>query len=156
MQNHVHDERANTLQLYWKKGVDVLRYLADNGGDPHVQRIKQTAERHATLMGAASRPSNAESALFEDDENEAIAGAAEEGEEEEGQVKEVAGTNNGSVQRQKSSSKKQELKFEDVEQTPAGHCIQTVKELQTVPVIVSADLTVCPPVIKVFAVNPFA
>lgn len=37
-----------------------------------------------------------------------------------------------------------------------GHSIQTVKELQDVPVIITADLTKSPPVIKVLAVNPYA
>lgn len=71
-------------------------------------------------MESASRPSNAEAALFEDDDADA---------EEEGQVKEVENASS-SVQRQKSTQK-QEIKFEGVEQTAAGHCIQTVKELQT-------------------------
>jgi len=153
IESHVHDERSNTLQLYWKKGVDVIRYLAENKGDPHLQRIKQTAEKHAQLMEASSQSVQAESALFEDDD--------EEDEAEEGQIVEVqggAGTAKGrgaSVQRQKSANaKKEELKFEGYEETSAGHCIQTVKELQTMPVIVSADLTVCPPVIIVYAVNP--
>jgi hypothetical protein len=130
MQSHVHDERSNTLQLYWKKGVDVIRYLAENKGDPHLQRIKQTAEKHAQLMEASSQSVQAESALFEDDD--------EEDEAEEGQIVEVqggAGTAKGrgaSVQRQKSANaKKEELKFEGYEETSAGHCIQTVKELQT-------------------------
>lgn len=69
-------------------------------------------------MGASSRPSNAESALFEEDEDE------------EGQVKEVKGDEKGSVQRQKSTQK-MEINFQDVEETPAGHCIQTVKELHS-------------------------
>ena len=130
LQSHVHDERSNTLQLYWKKGVDVIRYLAENKGDPHLQRIKQTAEKHAQLMEASSQSVQAESALFEDDD--------EDDEAEEGQIVEVqggAGTAKGrgaSVQRQKSANaKKEELKFEGYEETSAGHCIQTVKELQT-------------------------
>jgi protein SSD1 len=73
-------------------------------------------------MGAATRPSNAESALFEDDDEE-------EQDQEEGQVKEVANASS-SIQRQKSTQK-QEIKFDGVEQTAAGHCIQTVKELQS-------------------------
>lgn len=93
-------------------------------------------------MEASSQSVQAESALFEDDD------------EEEGQVNEVA-SKSDSVQRGKSMKKAAPV-FEGIEETAAGHCIQSVKELQTVPVIVSADLTVCPPVIKVFAVNPFA
>jgi protein SSD1 len=94
-------------------------------------------------MEASSQSVQAESALFEDDD-----------EEEDGQIKESAPTNLKSQQVAKSLQKVAPV-FEDIEETSAGHCIQTVKELQTVPVIISSDLTVCPPVIKVFAVNPF-
>jgi protein SSD1 len=135
-QNHVHDERSNILQLYWKKGVDVIKFLAENSGDPHLQRIKETAEQHARLMEASSRSNDAEKALFEDDEEESSAA----------QVPEVA---NASASKQKQKSLKKDAPvFEGVEENASGHCVQTVKELQTVPVIVSADLTVCPPVIK--------
>lgn len=93
-------------------------------------------------MEASSQSVQAESALFEDDE------------QEEGQVQEVATSSLKSRQQLKSVKKAAPI-FEGIEETSAGHCIQTVKELQTVPVVISADLTVCPPVIKVMAVNPF-
>lgn len=142
-QNHVHDERSNSLQLYWKKGVDVIKFLAENSGDPHLQRVKETAEQHARLMESSTQSTQAESALFEDDD-----------EQEEGQVPEVAPTTSKSAQQLKSSKRAAPV-FEAIEETSAGHCIQTIKELQTIPVIISSDLTVSPPVIKCFAVNPF-
>lgn len=93
-------------------------------------------------MESSSQAANAESALFEDDEAE------------EGEVPELGPTTLKSAQ-QARSVKKAAPVFEDVETTSAGHSVQTIKELQTVPVIVSSDLTVCPPVLKIFAVNPF-
>ena len=46
--------------------------------------------------------------------------------------------------------------FEGLKTTPTGHKIQEIKELMTVPVIVTADLSKSPPVIKVYSVNPYA
>lgn len=116
--------------------MDVIKFLAENSGDPHLQRIKDTANQHAKLMEASSRTHDAEKALFEDDEDA----------EEEGQVGETDKTN--AETQEGKSNKKVKAVFEDIQETKAGHCIQTVRELQSVPVIVSADLTVCPPVIK--------
>lgn len=93
-------------------------------------------------MESSTQSTNAESALFEDDEAE------------EGEVREVAPSKSKSAQQLKSIKNAAPV-FEAVETTSAGHCVQTIKELQTVPVIVSSDLTVCPPVLKIFAVNPF-
>lgn len=87
-------------------------------------------------MEASSRTADAEKALFDDDDDAA----------EEGEVVQVD-KDSSSVQEAKST-KKVKAVFEGVEETKAGHCVQTVKELQNIPVIVSADLTVCPPVIK--------
>lgn len=92
-------------------------------------------------MESSTQHTQAESALFDDDE-------------EEGQVPEVAPTTSKSTQQLKSSKRSAPI-FEAIEETGAGHCVQTIKELQTIPVIISSDLTVSPPVIKCFAVNPF-
>ena len=46
--------------------------------------------------------------------------------------------------------------FEGLKTLPSGHKIQEIRELMTVPVIVTADLTKSPPVIKVYSVNPYA
>lgn len=107
-----------------------------------MQRVKETAEQHARLMESSTQSAQAEEALFEDDE------------QEEGQVPEVTPITSKSAQQAKSTKKHAPV-FEGIEETSAGHCVQTVKELQTVPVIISSDLTVSPPVIKCFAVNPF-
>lgn len=59
-----------------------------------------------------------------------------------------------SVQRQKSASSAP-LAFQGLVER-SGHRIQEIKQLQTVPVIISADLSKSPPVLIVYAVNPFA
>jgi protein SSD1 len=46
--------------------------------------------------------------------------------------------------------------FEGLRVNNSGHKIQDIRELMTVPVIVTADLTKSPPVIKVYSVNPYA
>jgi protein SSD1 len=126
--------------VYWKKGVDVVKWLAERSGDTHLQHMKQTAERHAKLMEATSQQAQAESALFDDDDEE--------------DVNVIVDASNGSdatttsAQRIKSMSRARP-QFEATQVTASGHHIQTVKELQTVPVIITADLSKSPPVIKV-------
>jgi len=60
-----------------------------------------------------------------------------------------------SIQGSKSVNK-EPLKFENVKTTPGGHRIQVIEELQTVPVMIVADVTKSPPVIQCLAVSPFA
>lgn len=138
MQNAVYDEHANSLALYWKKGENVLHWLADNQNDAHLQRVRQQAV-HATT-GAAQ----AESHLFEDDDDDESSGAPHP----------ALDAIKTSEQHHKSQDKS-ELKFEAVETTPAGHRVQTVRELQSVPVCITADLSKSPPVLKVVGLNPF-
>lgn len=121
--------------------MDVIRFLAENSGDPHVQRVKATAEQHARLMEASSRSNDAEKALFDDDDDDAA-------EPESERVPVAPATKGVSSSQKQKSVDRATATFEAIEETAAGHCIQTIKELQKVPVIVSADLTVCPPVIK--------
>ena len=111
-------------------------------------RIKETAEHHARLKESSSQSSEADKAASQDSTDD---GKKEKKEEEEGQVIESSSalSHKATNTKQRNKSLKEEKAiFENIEETSAGHCIQTVKELQTVPVIVSADLTVCPPVIK--------
>ncbi|KAK4051726.1 Translational repressor [Microbotryomycetes sp. JL221] len=138
----VHDEDNNTLAIYWKKDVDVLGWLAESQNDAHLQSIKAQFEQRRDQKkqdktqgdgGLTSVDTEAESALFKDDDHDSF---------------------KLSKQRERSTSTAP-LKFEKLEQRD-GHSIQHVKELQTVPVIVTADMTKSPPVLKVLAVNPFA
>lgn len=47
------------------------------------------------------------------------------------------------------------LKFEGLN-TDNGHAAQTIKTLQRIPVVISADTSISPPVVRVHAFNPFA
>ncbi|KAF8974509.1 hypothetical protein BDZ97DRAFT_29165 [Flammula alnicola] len=145
--NHVYDEHTHTLQIYWSNR-DVISWLAENSDDEHLKKVKQNAEQHALKMEVASRSVQDEEALFDEDDaddDEIVLGRSEAAPE-------------------KSETSKQRLlsmakvnpQFEGVRVTASGHKIQDIKELMTVPVIVTADLTKSPPVIKVYSVNPYA
>jgi len=155
IENHVYDEHSHVLQIYWSER-DVITWLAENSDDEHLKKVKQTAEQHAVKMEVASRSVNDESALFDEDE---------ETEEDEVVLGRAEGPSTaGDVQHGKPETSKQRLlsaakaapKFEGLRTLPAGHQVQDIKELMTVPVIVTADLTKSPPVIKVYSVNPYA
>jgi len=146
--NHVYDEHTHTLQIYWSTR-DVISWLAENSDDEHLKKVKQNAEQHALKMEVASRSVHDERALFDedegDDEDEIVLGRDEK--------KEAA--KETSTQRLLSMAHVQP-EFEGLRTSAAGHKIQDIKELMTVPVIVTADLTKSPPVIKVYSVNPYA
>ncbi|KIJ56793.1 hypothetical protein M422DRAFT_773554 [Sphaerobolus stellatus SS14] len=145
--NHVYDEHSHTLQIYWSD-KDVITWLAENSDDEHLKKVKQNAEQHAVKMEVTSRSVHDESALFDEDEeeddDEVVIGRTEKPEKAE-----------TSKQRLVSQAKLQP-EFEGLKTTPSGHRIQEIRELQSVPVIVTADLTKSPPVIKVYSVNPYA
>ncbi|OCB84520.1 CsMn04 [Sanghuangporus baumii] len=144
--NHVFDEHTHTLQIYWSNR-DVISWLAENNDDEHLKKVKQSAEQHALKMEVSSRSVNDESALFDEDDadDEIVLGKA--------QPDEI--TKETSKQRLISQAKIRP-QFEGLKTSPSGHKIQEIRELQTVPVIVTADLTKSPPVIKVYSVNPYA
>ncbi|KAG6902228.1 hypothetical protein C0995_002860 [Termitomyces sp. Mi166 len=144
--NHVYDEHSHTLQIYWSKR-DVISWLAENSDDEHLKKVKQNAEQHALKMEVASRSVNDESALF--DEDDADDEIILERSDDKPEVKETS-------KQRLISQAKVKPEFEGLRLTPAGHKIQDIRELMTVPVIVTADLTKSPPVIKVYSVNPYA
>jgi protein SSD1 len=110
--------------------------------------VKENAEQHAVKMEVASRSVHDERALFdEDDGDDEIVLGHDNDEAAEEEVE--------SAQRDISKARVTP-EFEGLKTTAAGHKIQQVKELMTVPVIVTADLTKSPPVIKVYSVNPYA
>jgi protein SSD1 len=126
-QNHVYDEHSHTLQIYWSDR-DVLTWLAENSDDEHLKKVKENAEQHSVKMEVASRSIHDEKALFdEDDGDDEIVLGRENVEVEEEQVE--------SVQREISKTKVTP-EFEGLKTTPAGHKIQQIKELMTVPVCV--------------------
>ncbi|GAA5893856.1 hypothetical protein JCM6882_003112 [Rhodosporidiobolus microsporus] len=146
----VHNEHDNSLQIFWQRGVDVLSYLAQNNSDEHLQRLRAQAQHHARMMEAESGKAEGESALFDDDEDEdeVIGGEGDEGAKfkQRGPIE---------TEQHKKSAERKPLQFEGLS-TENGHCSQTIKELHEVPVCIAADLSKSPPVIKVFAVSPFA
>ncbi|TFK43480.1 hypothetical protein BDQ12DRAFT_622451 [Crucibulum laeve] len=145
--NHVYDEHTHTLQIYWSNR-DVISWLAENSDDEHLKKVKQNAEHHAQKMEVASRSVHDEKALFDEDdadEDEIVLGRSDNGHEKP----------EASKQRLLSIAKVKP-EFEGLRVTPSGHKIQDIRELMTVPVIVTADLTKSPPVIKVYSVNPYA
>jgi protein SSD1 len=147
--NHVYDEHTHTLQIYWSD-KDVITWLAENSDDEHLKKVKQNAEQHAVKMEVVSRPVYDEKALFdEDDEDDEIVLGREDGHDGHSNTKPET-----SKQRLHSLAKVKP-EFEGLRVT-SDHKIQDIKELMTVPVIVTADLTKSPPVIKVYSVNPYA
>ncbi|KAG6816929.1 hypothetical protein H0H87_001631 [Tephrocybe sp. NHM501043] len=143
--NHVYDEHSHTLQIYWSKR-DVISWLAENSDDEHLKKVKQNAEQHALKMEVASRSVNDESALFDEDD----------GDEEEIVLERSDKPEMETSKQRLISQAKLKPEFEGLRLTPAGHRTQDIRELMTVPVIVTADLTKSPPVIKVYSVNPYA
>jgi len=145
--NHVYDEHSHTLQIYWSTR-DVISWLAENSDDEHLKKVKQNAEQHALKMEVASRSVHDESALFDEDEvddDEIVLGRSDN-------VKEEPETSRQRLQ----SIAKAKPEFEGLRTTASGHKIQDIRELMSVPVIVTADLTKSPPVIKVYSMNPYA
>ena len=142
----------------------MISWLAENSDDEHLKKVKQNAEQHALKMEVASRSVHDEKALFDEDdtEDEIVLGRNE-------YVPQAPET---SKQRLLSMAKAMP-EFEGLRTTSSGHKVQDIKELMTVPVstlvfplyyyiltviqvIVTADLTKSPPVIKVYSVNPYA
>ncbi|KAI0723289.1 RNB-domain-containing protein [Earliella scabrosa] len=146
--NHVYDEHTHSLQIYWSTR-DVITWLAENSDDEHLKKVKQNAEQHALKMEVASRSVHDEKALFDEDDNEEdeiVLGRANKEDTED-----VSNSKQRTLSKQKLPPT-----FEGLKTLPSGHRIQEIRELQSVPVIVTADLTKSPPVIKVYSVNPYA
>ncbi|KAN0065070.1 Translational repressor [Thecaphora frezii] len=150
IEHHTYEVETNALSIYWKKDVDVISWLAENSDDVHVKKLQEVARQHAA-MEMTSQSQADEAALFDDDDEDGDGGvlamqrfmaSAEE-------VK-------GSQQRAKSFNKPN-LTFEGLSVLPTGHHrIQSIRELQQIPVIITSDMSKSPPVLKVFSVNPWS
>lgn len=114
------------MQIYWSNR-DVLSWLAENSDDEHLKKVKQNAEAHAIKMEVASRSVHDEKALFDEDDD------ADEDEIVLGRDMEAENAPETSKQRFLSAAMVQPV-FEGLRTTPAGHKIQDIKELMTVPV----------------------
>jgi len=136
-QNHVFDEHTRTLQIYWSD-KDVIAWLAENNDDEHLKKVHRTAEQNAMKMEVVSRSVHDEKALFEEDEDEDEDDGDDEivigrSSEKEGPgVPQVVET---SKQRQASMAKVDPV-FEGLKTPVAGHKIQEIKELMSVPVCI--------------------
>lgn len=131
-QNHVYDEHSHTLQIYWSD-KDVITWLAENSDDEHLRKVKQNAEQHAVKMEVASRSLHDEKALFDEDDNDEDEIVLGRPNAEEAEVE-------NSKQRLLSKNKPVP-QFEGLKTTPAGHKIQEIREIQTVPVRILVE---CP------------
>jgi protein SSD1 len=142
IENHVYDERGPALQIYWSD-KDVITWLAENSDDEHLKKMKAAAEAHAQKMEVSTGQAQDESALFDEDEDDQVVLGREEPEQETSKQRLL------SLQKVKPT-------FEGLKSSIGGHKVQEIKEQMTVPVIITADLTKSPPVIKVYSVNPYA
>ena len=111
-------------------------------------RIRNQTEHHAKMMQSTSQSAQAESALFDDDDDD---------DDDDSPATEAAKT---SSQHAKSMAKTPltvrrlpslchplrcsralaPLQFQEIERT-GGHCIQTIRELQTTYVIITSDMS---------------
>lgn len=110
------------MQIYWSDR-DVITWLAENSDDEHLKKVKQNAEQHAVKMEVASRSVYDENALFDDNDDDEI----------------VLGRNTDEVVQETSKQRLLSLakvrpEFEGLRMSPAGHRIQDIRELMTVPV----------------------
>ncbi|MCO5566208.1 hypothetical protein L7F22_019884 [Adiantum nelumboides] len=148
VEHHSYDEHDGVLSLYWTRGKDTIEWLNERSDDSHLKAIRAYAQHHAQKqeMRMTSQTTDAEAALFEDDDDEEL---------KEAQRKVWSGEDaEGSEQRTKSFQNN-EIPCQGAKISTTGHRIQEVKELQTCPVVITADMEKAPPVIKVFAVNPW-
>lgn len=110
--------------LYWTK-QDTISFLADGSDDQHIKKIKSLSDRRAT--GNLTTQSTDTDALFSSATNSV----------------------DSSKQYQKSAADVQ-IDFEGLRKS-GGHQIQDIKELMSVPVIITSDMTKSPPVLVVYA-----
>lgn len=101
----------------------MITWLAENSDDEHLKKVKQNAEQHAVKMEVASRSVYDENALFDDNDDDEI----------------VLGRNTDEVVQETSKQRLLSLakvrpEFEGLRMSPAGHRIQDIRELMTVPV----------------------
>ncbi|KAK8854520.1 hypothetical protein IAR55_003259 [Kwoniella newhampshirensis] len=130
VENVVYDEHKDVLSLYWTS-QDVLSFLAETTDDPHLLKIQSLGERHA--IGTSTSQSADESAPFDDSL--------------------PSGTNSKQYAK---SAQRVTPKYEGLRDVEGGHKVQDVRELMALPVIVTSDITKSPPVLVVYACNPYA
>lgn len=113
-----------TPRLYWTK-KDTISFLAETSDDPHTHRIQSLYDRRAT--GTLTTQTTDKDALFSSSSVSAESS------------KQYAKSANGN-----------EVPFEGLRKA-GQHSIQDIKELMSVPVIITSDMSKSPPVLVVYA-----
>ncbi|PWN28112.1 RNB-domain-containing protein [Jaminaea rosea] len=171
IQHHTHQEHDNSLSVYWRQEVDTIQWLAESSDDASVKALWQAAQRAAATSKSDSaapaidesmQTQRDDSALFEDDDDDDdgdAAGFASAHAKGNGAIRpRVDAATSAQHSKSKSTVSGQKLTFEGLSEPGAGHHkVQTVRILQTIPVVISATVgSKSPPVLTVFAVNPYA
>lgn len=125
----VYDEHRDILSLYWTT-KDVISHLADTTEDKRLLKIKSHGEQRA--LGSSTSQATDDTALFDGNSPDVVS-------------KQYA-----------KSAHPSPLKFEGLRSVDGGHKVQDVKELMSLPVIITSDMTKSPPVLVVYACNPYA
>lgn len=145
LENIVYDEHSSILQLYWSESAspcanlrgrlgtecdslcfaeDVLAFIAERDDDEHLHKVRKSGAAAAEISTRAQD----ESALFEDDEEE----ATEEIVDKSGIRKAMPAAK--SIQQAKSAAREAPA-FEGLRTLNSGsHKIQDIKEFTRVPV----------------------
>ena len=117
------------MQIYWSD-KDVIYWLAENSDDEHLRKVRRTAEQTAARMEVVSR--NDEHALFEeeddDEDDEIVIGRTST--KEDSEAPRVLEPSKQTL----LSTANVEPVFEGLKTPAAGHKIQEIKELMSVPV----------------------
>ena len=120
------------MQIYWSD-KDVISWLAENSDDEHLKKVR-TAEQNAVKMEVVSRSVHDEKALFEEDDDDGDEIVIGRTNTKEGpRATPVVETSKQRV----LSMANVELAFEGLKTPAAGHKIQEIKELMSVPVCIS-------------------
>lgn len=148
VEHYSYDEVDGVLSLWWTRGKDTIEWLNERNDDSHLKAIRGYAQHHAQQqeMRMTSQTADAEAALFEDDDDEDLV---------EMQRKVWSGEDAAGSEQRTKSFQRTEIPSQGAKVTSTGHCVQEVKELRSLPVVITADMEKAPPVIKVFAVNPW-
>ena len=113
-----------TFRLYWTK-KDTITFLAETSDDPHTHRIKSLSDKRAT--GTLTTQTTDKDALFS------------------------SSSISADLSKQYSKSAHGvEVPFEGLRKA-GQHSIQDIKELMSVPVIITSDMSKSPPVLVVYA-----
>ncbi|WVW85303.1 hypothetical protein I302_107341 [Kwoniella bestiolae CBS 10118] len=146
VENVVYDEHKDILSLYWTT-QDVLSFLVETSpDDSNILKIKSISEKLRTSIGTSISQSQEEKSLF--DTPHPSPSASNEISRSKQYLKSSSGSTGGKIDK--------EL-FEGLRSDASGrHRIQDIRELSNLPVIITSDISKSPPVLVVYACNPYA